>query len=90
MYTHNKYPRCYNSDTLHELTPTLASQWPTQKPYKNHFLFQKECGQPYDFCREADNVSQVVCACIIHDRAIIFCTNNHIILIIYNINKIFN
>ena len=56
MYTHNKYPRCYISDTLHELTPRSASQWLTQKPYKNCFLFQKECSQPYNFCREADKV----------------------------------
>ena len=90
MYTHNKYPRCYNSDALHELTPMSAGQWPTQKPYKNHFLFQKECSRLYDFCREADNVSWVVCVHIIHDRAIIFCTNNHIILVVNNINKNFN
>ena len=56
IYTHNKSPRCYDSDTLHELTPMLAGQWPTQKPYKNHFLFEKECSWPYDFCREADKV----------------------------------
>ena len=43
MYTHNKDPRCYNSDVLHELTPILAGWWLTQKPYKNCFLFQKEC-----------------------------------------------
>ena len=36
----------------------------------------------------ADNVSQVVCVHIIHDRAIIFYTNNHIILVVNNINKI--
>ena len=90
MYTHNKYPRCYNSVALHELTPRSAGQWLTQKLYKNRFLFQKECSQPYNFCREADNVSWVVCVCIIHDRAIIFCTNNHIILVVNNINKNFN
>ena len=90
MYTHNKYPRCYISVALHEVTPMLASQQPTQKPYKNHFLFEKECGQPYNFCSKADNVSQVVCVCIIHDRAIIFCTYNHIILFVNNINKNFN
>ena len=90
MYTNNKYPRCYISDALHELTPRSASRRLIQKPYKNHFLFQKVCSQPYDFCREADNVGRVVCVCIIHDRAIIFCTNNHIILVANNINKIFN
>ena len=40
MYTHNKYPGYYNSDTPHELTPMLAGWWLTQKPYKNHILFQ--------------------------------------------------
>ena len=91
MYTHNKYPRCFGSVALHELTPMSAGQWPTQKPYKNHFLFQKECGQPYDFCREANNVGWVVCVHIVHDRAIIFFfTNKHIILVVNNINKIFN
>ena len=49
MYTHNKYPRCYDSDALQKLTPMVAGQWPTQKPYKNCFLFQKECGWPYNF-----------------------------------------
>ena len=86
----NKYPRCCNSDALHELTPKLASQWLTQKPYKNHFLFQKECGWPYDFCREADNVDWTNCACIIHDRTMIFCTYNQIMFIINNIKKVFN
>ena len=90
MYIQNKYPRCYNSDTLHELTLELADWQPTQKSYKNCFLFQKECSQPYNFCREADNIGWVVCVHIIHDRAIIFCTNNHTILVVNNINKMFN
>ena len=85
MYTHNKYPGCYNSDALHELTPMSAAQQPTQKPYKNHFLFQKECSQPYDFCREADKVSQTNCAHIVHPRTIIFCTYNLTISIFNNI-----
>ena len=85
MYTHNKYPRCYNSDALHELTPKSAGQGPTQKPYKNCILFQKECGQLYDFCGEADNIGQTNCAYIIHPKTIIFCTNNLIIFIINNI-----
>ena len=79
MYSHiqlcisqNKYPRCYNSDALHELTPKSASQQLTQKPYENRLLFQKEHGQPYDFCRETDNVSQTNCVCIVHVRTIIF------------------
>ena len=41
MYTHNKYPRCYNSDALHELTPMLAGQWPTQSHTKIAFFFKK-------------------------------------------------
>ena len=89
MYTHNKYPRCYNSVALHELTPMSASQWPTQKPYENHFLFQKECGWPYDFCREADNVGWTNCACSVHARSMIFCTYNQILMIINNIKKVF-
>ena len=86
MYTHNKYPKCYNSNALHELTPMSAGQWPTQKPYKNHFLFEKECGWPYNFCQEADKVGQTHCAHIIHPRSIIFGTHNPTIPIV---NKIF-
>ena len=41
MYTHNKYPRCYNSDTFHELTPMSASSQLTQKLYKNPLSFSK-------------------------------------------------
>ena len=89
MYTQNKYPKCYNSDALHELTPKSASQWPTQKPYENCFLFQKECGQPYDFCSGADNVGQTSCVHIIHARTVIFCTHNQILIIINNIKKVF-
>ena len=85
MYTHNKYPRCYNSDALHELTPMSVSWQPTQKLYKNCFLFQKECGQPYNFCREADKVSQTNCAHIVHPGTIIFCTYNLTISTINNI-----
>ena len=85
MYTHNKYPRCYNSDALYELTPMSAGQWPTQKLYKNHFLFQKEHSQPYDFCRKVNKVGQTNCACIIYPRTIIFCTYNLTISIIKNI-----
>ena len=80
MYTHNKYPRYYDSDALQKLTPRLAGWWPTQKPYKNHFLFQKECGQPYNFCREANKVGQTNCAC----------TYNLTIPIINNIKKTFD
>ena len=89
MYTQNKYPRCYDSDALHELPPMSAGWWLTQKPYKNHFLFQKEHGWPYDFCREAVIVSQTNCACIAHARSIIFCTHNQILITINNIKKVF-
>ena len=57
----NIHPRCYILDALHKLTPELAGQWLTQKPYENCILFQKECGQPYDFCGEANNISQINC-----------------------------
>ena len=74
---------------IHELTPKLASQQPTQKLYKNHFLFQKECGQPYDFCRETNKVGWTHCACIVHPRSTIFGTHNLTIPIINNIKKFF-
>ena len=89
MYTQNKYPRCFNSDALHELTPRSAGQWLTQKLYKNHFLSQKECGQPYDFFRGANNVSQTSCAHIIYAGIIIFCTRNQILILFNNIKKVF-
>ena len=37
----NIHPICCILDALHELTPELASQWPTQKPYENLFSFSK-------------------------------------------------
>ena len=88
MYTQNKYPRCYNADALHELTPKLAGQQPTQKPYENCFLFQKECSWPCNFCRGADNVGWTSCACIVHAKTIIFCTHNQILININNIKKV--
>ena len=90
MYTHNKYPRCYNSDALHELTPMSAGWQLTQKMYKNRFVFQKECGQPYDFCWEADKVGQTHCVHIVHPRSIIFGTNNPTMPIVNNIKKFFD
>ena len=42
MYTHNKYPRCCDSDALQELTPMLTGWWPTQKPYKKVLFFFKK------------------------------------------------
>ena len=63
----------FNLDVaIHVLTPKLASWWPMQRSYKNHFLFQKECGQPYNFCRETHKVSLTNCACIVHPRTTIF------------------
>ena len=42
MYTQNKYPRCYYSDTLHELTPELASASSRHKSHtKIVFFFEK-------------------------------------------------
>ena len=80
----------FDLDTaIHVLTPRSAGQWPTQKSYKNQFLFQKECGRPYNFCREADKVGWTNCACIIHPRTTIFDTHNLTIPIINNIKKIF-
>ena len=77
-------------NTIHELTPRSAGWWLTQKPYKNCFLFQKECGQPYDFCREAGKVGRTHCVCIVHPRSTIFGTHNPIIAIINDIKKSFD
>ena len=58
--------------SIHVVTHKLAGQWPMQKSYKNHFLFQKECGRLYNFCREADKVGQTNCVHIVHPRTTIF------------------
>ena len=59
----NIHPRCCISDALHELTPKSASRQPTQKPYENHFLFQKECSRPYNFYGRLTILArQIVCA----------------------------
>ena len=59
----NIHPRCCISDALHELTAMSAGRWPTQKPYKNHFLFQKECSWPYNFYgRLTMSAGQIACA----------------------------
>ena len=71
------------------LTPKSAGQWLTQKSYKNCFLFRKECGRPYDFCRATDRVGQTNCACIIHPRSTIFGTHILTRASINNIKKIF-
>ena len=70
---------------IHVLTSQSAAQWPTQKLYKNRFLFQKECGQPYDFYRETDKVGWTYCVHIVHPRSTIFGTHNLTIPIINNI-----
>ena len=89
IYLINKcynYPIKFNLDAaIHVLTPKWAGQWPMQKSYKNHFLFRKECGQPYDFCREADKVGRTYCVCIAHPRSTIFGTHILTISIMNNI-----
>ena len=74
--------KCYNYSVkfnldvaIHVLTPKSASQWLMQKSYKICFLFQKECGQPYDFCRETGRVGWTNCVCIVHPRSTIFGTH---------------
>ena len=75
--------------TIHVLTPKLAGQWPTQKSYKNRFLFQKECGQLYDFCRATNRVGWTNCVHIVHPRSTIFGTHILTMSSINNIKKIF-
>ena len=80
------YSLKFNLDaSIHVLTPKLASQQPMEKSYKNHFLFRKECGRPYDFCREANKVSWTYCVHIVHPRSTIFGTHNLTMPIINNI-----
>ena len=67
------------------LTPKSASQWPTQKSYKNQLRIQKEGCQLYDFYREADQVGRAYCMRIVHARSTIFGTY---ILNISSINNI--
>ena len=59
------------------------------KVIKNRFLFQKECGRPYDFCRETDKVDQTFCVHIVHLRSTIFGTHILTMSIINNIKKFF-
>ena len=76
----------FNFNTaIHVLTHKSAGQWPTQKSYKNQFLFQKEHGRPYDFYRVTDQVSRAYCMHIIHPRSTIFGTH---ILTMSSINNI--
>ena len=74
---------------IHVLTHKLASCRPTQKSYKNCFLFRKECVRQYNFCRVTDQVSRTNCACILHPRSTIFGTYILTMPIINNIKKIF-
>ena len=86
----NKYCNYTNLDaTLHVLTPKSARRRPMQKSYKNHFLFRKECGRLYDFCREADKVGRTKCMCIVHPRSTIFGTHILTMASINNIKEIF-
>ena len=76
----------FNFNTaIHVLTHKVAGQWPTQKSYKNWFLFQIEHIRPYDFCRVIDQVSQAYCMYIVHPRSTIFGTH---ILTMSSINNI--
>ena len=59
------------------------------KVIKNRFLFRKECGGPYDFCRATNKVGWTNCVHIIHPRSIIFGTHILTMSIINNIKKIF-
>ena len=95
-YLNNKYCNYTNHSlkfnldaAIHVLTPKLASQWLMQTSYKNHFLFQKECGRPYDFCRKTNKVIRTNCVCIVHPRTTIFSNQNLTIPIINNVKKIF-
>ena len=83
----NIQSRCCILNTLHELIPKSASQWPTQKLYENCFLFQKECSRSYDFYWEANKIGWINCAHIIHVEAMTFCTCNQIMFIINNIKE---
>ena len=86
----NKYCNYTNLEaTIHVLTPKSARWWPMQKSYKNCFLFQKECGRPYNFCRETDKVSRTNCVCIVHPRSTIFGTHILTMSSINYIKKIF-
>ena len=61
----------FNFNTaIHVLTSKSASQRPTRKSYKNRFLFQKEHGWPYDFCRATNQVSRAYCMHIVHASTI--------------------
>ena len=76
----------FNFNTaIHVLTHKSASQRPTQKSYKNRFLFQKEHSWPYDFCRATNQVSRAYCMHIVHATSTIFGTH---ILTMSSINNI--
>ena len=46
--------KCLNSKQIGQPPKHRPAMGQTQKSYKNRFLFQKECGQPYDFLHLAD------------------------------------
>ena len=60
---------------IHVLTHKSASHRPMQKSYKKCFLFRKECGRPYDFCRVTDRVGRTNCVHTVHPRSTIFGTH---------------
>ena len=60
--------------SIHVLTPMVPGQLANTKVIQKSFLFQKECGRPYDFCREANKVSWTNCVHIVHPRTTIFGT----------------
>ena len=41
-----------------------TGQWPTRKLYKKHFLLQKECSRPCNFCGAANKVGWAYHTCI--------------------------
>ena len=82
--------KVFNLDAaIHVLTPKLAGQIPTQKSYKICFLFRKECGRLYNFCRATDKVGRTYCMHIVHPRSTIFGTHILTMSIINKIKKIF-
>ena len=55
----------FNFNTaIHMPTHRPTGRWLTQKSYKKHFLLQKECSRPCDFCGAADKVGRAYHTCI--------------------------
>ena len=63
-------------NAFHELTPRLASQWPTQMSYEKSLKIQKECSWQYDFCGAVHYVSWGHSMFNIHCRAMKLCIRN--------------